>query len=102
MGDGDGRRVRPQEAIGESSALARGGRPCRERIGIGPEREELTGLGDQGMRVVASGPDPIGTAAGGVTPQVVLERSGCEWYAAHEPGRMFVSDRGEQIAPLAS
>ena len=36
----------------------------------------------------------------GVTPQVVLERSGCEWYASHEPGRMFVSDRDEKIAPL--
>jgi uncharacterized protein YcsI (UPF0317 family) len=38
----------------------------------------------------------------GVTPQVVLELSGCEWYAAHEPGRMLVTDREERIAPLAS
>ncbi len=38
----------------------------------------------------------------GVTPQVVLERSGCSWYAAHEPGRMFVADREETVGPLAS
>ncbi len=38
----------------------------------------------------------------GVTPQVVLERSGCPWYASHEPGRMFVSDAEETIAPLTS
>jgi uncharacterized protein YcsI (UPF0317 family) len=38
----------------------------------------------------------------GVTPQVVLERSGCEWFASHEPGRMFVCDAPETIAPLTS
>jgi uncharacterized protein YcsI (UPF0317 family) len=37
----------------------------------------------------------------GVTPQVVLERSGCRWFASHEPGRMFVTDREETIAPLS-
>src|SRR6266542_4426657 len=34
----------------------------------------------------------------GVTPQVVLQRSGCSWFAAHRPGRMFVSDREETIS----
>ncbi len=38
----------------------------------------------------------------GVTPQVVLQRSGCSWFAAHRPGRMFVSDREETISPIAS
>ncbi len=36
----------------------------------------------------------------GVTPQAVLEASGCEWFAAHRPGHMFVSDAAETIAPL--
>ncbi|MFN2520375.1 MAG: putative hydro-lyase [Candidatus Limnocylindria bacterium] len=36
----------------------------------------------------------------GVTPQAVLEVSGCEWFAAHRPGHMFVSDAAETIAPL--
>jgi uncharacterized protein YcsI (UPF0317 family) len=38
----------------------------------------------------------------GVTPQVVLDRSGCRWFASHEPGRMFVTDREETIAPLSA
>lgn len=38
----------------------------------------------------------------GVTPQIVLERSGCRWFAAHRPGLMFVSDRPDRIAPLAA
>jgi uncharacterized protein YcsI (UPF0317 family) len=37
----------------------------------------------------------------GVTPQVVLRDSGCPWYASHEPGRMFVTDAPETVAPLA-
>jgi uncharacterized protein YcsI (UPF0317 family) len=37
----------------------------------------------------------------GVTPQVVLRESGFDWFAGHEPGRMFVTDREESIAPLA-
>ncbi len=36
----------------------------------------------------------------GVTPQAVLRQSGCEWFAAHRPGHMFVSDAPETIAPL--
>jgi uncharacterized protein YcsI (UPF0317 family) len=36
----------------------------------------------------------------GVTPQVVLARSGCPWFASHEPGRMFVSDAMENVLPL--
>lgn len=52
--------------------------------------------------------DPVPVRAGevpafwgcGVTPQVVLERSGCRWYASHEPGWMFISDRPETVAPL--
>lgn len=36
----------------------------------------------------------------GVTPQAVLQDSGCEWFAAHRPGHMFVSDALEAIAPL--
>jgi uncharacterized protein YcsI (UPF0317 family) len=54
--------------------------------------------------------DPVPIRAGevpvfwgcGVTPQVVLERSGCEWFAAHRPGRMFVSDRPDTIGPLVA
>jgi len=33
----------------------------------------------------------------GVTPQVILEESGCERFAAHVPGRMFVGDAPETI-----
>jgi uncharacterized protein YcsI (UPF0317 family) len=36
----------------------------------------------------------------GVTPQVVLHDSGCDWFATHEPGHMFVTDRVEDLAPL--
>jgi uncharacterized protein YcsI (UPF0317 family) len=36
----------------------------------------------------------------GVTPQVVLRESGCPWYASHEPGHMFVTDRSEDLATL--
>ena len=36
----------------------------------------------------------------GVTPQVVLRESGCLWYASHEPGQMFVTDREEELPPL--
>jgi uncharacterized protein YcsI (UPF0317 family) len=36
----------------------------------------------------------------GDTPQVVLRESGCPWFASHEPGRMFVTDADEMIAPL--
>jgi uncharacterized protein YcsI (UPF0317 family) len=36
----------------------------------------------------------------GVTPQVVLRQSGCEWFASHEPGQMFVTDREDTLAPL--
>lgn len=36
----------------------------------------------------------------GVTPQVVLRDSGCEWFASHEPGQMFVTDREETLLPL--
>jgi len=36
----------------------------------------------------------------GVTPQVVLLESGCPWFASHEPGHMFVTDRDERVAPL--
>lgn len=36
----------------------------------------------------------------GVTPQLVLARSGCPWFATHEPGHMFVSDREETIGPM--
>jgi uncharacterized protein YcsI (UPF0317 family) len=38
----------------------------------------------------------------GVTPQVVLRESGCSWFASHEPGRMFVTDADETVAPLAA
>ena len=38
----------------------------------------------------------------GVTPQVVLRESGCRWFASHEPGRMFVTDAAETLAPLGS
>jgi uncharacterized protein YcsI (UPF0317 family) len=36
----------------------------------------------------------------GVTPQVVLRASGCLWYASHEPGQMFITDRDESVATL--
>jgi uncharacterized protein YcsI (UPF0317 family) len=36
----------------------------------------------------------------GVTPQVVLRESGCLWFASHEPGQMFVTDREEDLLPL--
>lgn len=38
----------------------------------------------------------------GVTPQVVLRRSGCSWFATHKPGHMFISDREEDVEPLGS
>lgn len=37
----------------------------------------------------------------GVTPQVVLDRSGCPSFAMHQPGRMFISDAPETITPLS-
>ncbi|MEA2661484.1 MAG: hypothetical protein QOH08_1056 [Chloroflexota bacterium] len=37
----------------------------------------------------------------GVTPQVVLARSGCPWFASHEPGHTLVTDADERIAPPA-
>jgi uncharacterized protein YcsI (UPF0317 family) len=37
----------------------------------------------------------------GVTPQVVLAESGCEGFAAHMPGRMFVGDAPETIGMLS-
>jgi uncharacterized protein YcsI (UPF0317 family) len=50
---------------------------------------------------VAIRPDEVPAFwACGVTPQVVLAESGCPWFASHEPGRMFVSDADERIAPL--
>jgi len=36
----------------------------------------------------------------GVTPQVVLRASGCDWFASHEPGHMFVTDRDDTLLPL--
>src|SRR5262249_45061489 len=36
----------------------------------------------------------------GVTPQVVLEQSGCERFSSHKPGSMFVSDRSEELTTL--
>jgi uncharacterized protein YcsI (UPF0317 family) len=38
----------------------------------------------------------------GVTPQVILEESGCERFAAHVPGRMFVGDAPETIGILSA
>jgi uncharacterized protein YcsI (UPF0317 family) len=38
----------------------------------------------------------------GVTPQVVLERSGCPSFACHRPGQMFVSDRADTIGVIVS
>lgn len=37
----------------------------------------------------------------GVTPQVVLAESGCEPFAAHAPGKMFVGDAPETIGLLS-
>ncbi|HVR89203.1 MAG TPA: putative hydro-lyase [Candidatus Limnocylindria bacterium] len=37
----------------------------------------------------------------GVTPQVVLAESGCEPFAAHAPGKMFVGDAAETIGLLS-
>jgi uncharacterized protein YcsI (UPF0317 family) len=37
----------------------------------------------------------------GVTPQVVLARGGCPWFASHEPGHTLVTDADERIAPPA-
>jgi uncharacterized protein YcsI (UPF0317 family) len=48
---------------------------------------------------VRDGEVPVFWACG-VTPQVVLQQSGCAWFATHEPGHMFVSDCAEAIAPL--
>lgn len=36
----------------------------------------------------------------GVTPQVILEASGCPAFAAHAPGRMFVGDAPETIEAM--
>ena len=52
--------------------------------------------------------DPVPIAPGevpafwacGVTPQVVLRRSGCLWFASHEPGHMFITDRDEHLAAV--
>jgi len=38
----------------------------------------------------------------GVTPQVILAESGCERFAAHVPGRMFVGDAPETIGILSA
>jgi uncharacterized protein YcsI (UPF0317 family) len=38
----------------------------------------------------------------GVTPQAVLAQSGCERFAAHLPGRMFVGDAPEGIGVLSA
>ena len=38
----------------------------------------------------------------GVTPQVILEESGCDRFAAHVPGRMFVGDAPETIGILSA
>ena len=38
----------------------------------------------------------------GVTPQVILEESGCVRFAAHAPGRMFVGDASETINVLSA
>jgi len=38
----------------------------------------------------------------GVTPQVILEGSGCAAFAAHAPGRMFVGDAPETIDALSA
>jgi len=48
---------------------------------------------------IASGETPVFWACG-VTPQVVLAESGCLWYASHEPGHMFVTDRREDVATI--
>lgn len=37
----------------------------------------------------------------GVTPQVVLQRSGCPSFACHRPGQMFITDREETIDVIA-
>ena len=38
----------------------------------------------------------------GVTPQLILEESGCAAFAAHAPGRMFVGDARETIDALSA
>lgn len=38
----------------------------------------------------------------GVTPQIVLAESGCEGFAAHLPGRMFVGDAPETLGVLSA
>ena len=48
---------------------------------------------------VAAGEVPVFWGCG-VTPQVVLSRSGCRWFAGHLPGQMFVSDREDDLMPL--
>ena len=48
---------------------------------------------------VRAGETPVFWACG-VTPQVVLRQSGCSWYATHEPGHMFVTDRPEDMVAL--
>jgi uncharacterized protein YcsI (UPF0317 family) len=62
----------------------------------------ITDIGrpDYGDPVVIRADEVPAFWACGVTPQVVLAESGCPWFASHEPGRMFVSDADEQIAPL--
>ncbi|MEA2661803.1 MAG: hypothetical protein QOH08_1375 [Chloroflexota bacterium] len=50
---------------------------------------------------VPIGPDEVPVFwACGVTPQIVLDRSGCPTWASHKPGCMFVSDREETIDRL--
>lgn len=48
---------------------------------------------------IAAGEVPVFWGCG-VTPQVVLSRSGCQWFAGHRPGQMFVSDREDDLTPL--
>lgn len=65
------------------------------RIGIA--RLEQPDFGD--AVPVEAGEVPVFWGCG-VTPQVVLSRSGCRWFAGHRPGQMFVSDRADDIALL--
>jgi uncharacterized protein YcsI (UPF0317 family) len=50
---------------------------------------------------IGAGEVPVFWACG-VTPQVVLAQSGCERFAAHRPGRMFVGDAPETIDVLSA
>jgi uncharacterized protein YcsI (UPF0317 family) len=49
---------------------------------------------------IAPGEVPVFWACG-VTPQVVLQGSGCDTFASHIPGQMFVSDRAEDIGRMS-